>query len=629
MVNSGALLGRRRKSRNMLKHSSSTGASTFLDHYPFSFLQFVIKESETFRQKHPEGGLLKFLIVDKRPKSEKANDTFYYKLAKKESAERRTLEVIVPTSRSKADQVACYALCNECLGEGANGKVVKAIDLNTMKLMACKISEHYGVDDDFADIARERDNLAIMNRFAAAFTRTLLGDDGVQTYEEWTIMDFSPGESLQDHLYTSQQPLQKNTDLSRMHLMNLCLAVIDEVLCAHKLGLILRDIKIDNFRFQQSKHPHLFKLAFVDYGSALPVKLAEQTKTLIGTSPGYVAPELTVQNIDQRKTFSFKTDYYSLGVLLGEIISDESYQEHLETKLSTMQASSVAVQPLRHKEIKRGLSDVFKTEALKKPTVHEGETKLQQDAANLWRLFIVFIRKLTAEDPKKRISPDNLHGEYSSLRLAFTKYYLDRQNEGRGERRKKTLIHTMLAKKGLSVPVTESRSDTFYRDLTPSMVEQYYNEDAEDNASKVNLTNVTESAHSSGDGIEEISILARAQDVRDSENDAVSEITHQIDALSIEKVEQAIPGQAKIDSSLLAKIKALTDLLESVKGADELPDAKARIQHQIILSNLNASKNGLLNQEVMADLQTLIAAHPQSFAQAELALAEVRRLSKP
>lgn len=76
----------------------------------------------------------------------------------------------------------------------------------------------------------------------------------------------------------------------------------------HSCGVIHRDIKPDNFLFKNKNSAWPIKL--IDFGLSKRVPISGKLTTFLGT-PYYVAPEVL-----QRKPYDFKSDTWSVGVML-------------------------------------------------------------------------------------------------------------------------------------------------------------------------------------------------------------------------------------------------------------------------------------------------------------------------
>ena len=193
------------------------------------------------------------------------------------------------------------------LGQGGMSAVYRANDPNLRRPVAIKlIHSHLSSDPEF------------VRRFEAeaAAVAQLRHPNIVQVFDfnhdddvYYMVMEYLPGESLQDRLRTLSAANQR---FSLTAAANIIATLADAVAYAHERGTIHRDLKPANVMLMPQGQPVL-----TDFGVAKIIGGQRHTATgaVIGT-PAYMAPEqVRGQPLDGR------ADIYSLGVMLYELLA--------------------------------------------------------------------------------------------------------------------------------------------------------------------------------------------------------------------------------------------------------------------------------------------------------------------
>ena len=130
------------------------------------------------------------------------------------------------------------------------------------------------------------------------------------------VMELIQGSSISTFCDTNQLSIEQRIQL----FIEVCRAVQH----AHEKGIIHRDIKPSNVMVGQQDSQHVVKV--IDFGIAKALQAVtlqkEETRTneLLGT-PRYMSPEQTGM---PGLTVDHRTDIYSLGVLLFELLVGDS-----------------------------------------------------------------------------------------------------------------------------------------------------------------------------------------------------------------------------------------------------------------------------------------------------------------
>jgi serine/threonine protein kinase len=195
----------------------------------------------------------------------------------------------------------------ELLGQGGMSAVYKASDPNLKRVVAVKvIHSHLSSDPDFVKRFEEEAAAVAQLRHPGIVQVHDFNRDS-DTY--YMVLEFVPGETLQDHLKRLNKSGRK---LSVTKAMEYMAGACDAVDYAHQRGMIHRDIKPANLMLNT-----LGQVILMDFGIAKIVGSQRHTATgaVVGTAM-YMSPEQIKGEQPDRRT-----DIYSLGVTLYEMVS--------------------------------------------------------------------------------------------------------------------------------------------------------------------------------------------------------------------------------------------------------------------------------------------------------------------
>ncbi|CAD8082851.1 unnamed protein product [Paramecium sonneborni] len=130
------------------------------------------------------------------------------------------------------------------------------------------------------------------------------------------IMKYCRGGTLYNYL------MKRNYQLEQTEIKLIMKKLLKGVKHMHKLGIIHRDLKLDNVVFEQENNIKSIKI--IDFGFA--VELGYQNLVRCGT-PGYMAPEILNQ-----EDYNELVDIYSLGSIFHSLLSGQKLYSEYQDK---------------------------------------------------------------------------------------------------------------------------------------------------------------------------------------------------------------------------------------------------------------------------------------------------------
>lgn len=204
-----------------------------------------------------------------------------------------------------SDAFPGYTLIEE-IHRGGQGVVYQALQESTQRLVAVKVLRDSQLLTA-SDIARFEQEVRILGRLRHP-NIVRIYDSRVADGRFYYVMDYIAGRPLDAHVSETRP----STDL----LVRLFIKICDAVHAAHLLGVIHRDLKPGNIRIDAAGEPYV-----LDFGLSKLAGEDDSSVTLTGQFVGsapWASPE---QAAGQTDTIDLRSDVYSLGVLLYQMLT--------------------------------------------------------------------------------------------------------------------------------------------------------------------------------------------------------------------------------------------------------------------------------------------------------------------
>ncbi len=194
----------------------------------------------------------------------------------------------------------------EELGRGGMGEVYKAKDTKLDRFVALKFlpSHLTASEEDKNRFIQEAKAASALNHPNVCTIFDIQENKG----QLFIVMEFIDGKTLKD----------KKEHLSEKQILEICIQTAEGLAAAHEKGIVHRDIKPENIMIRKDGIVQIMDFGLAKLRTVVGTSRLTKMGTTVGTM-GYMSPE-QVQGLD----VDHRTDIFSLGVVLYELLSGES-----------------------------------------------------------------------------------------------------------------------------------------------------------------------------------------------------------------------------------------------------------------------------------------------------------------
>jgi serine/threonine protein kinase len=209
----------------------------------------------------------------------------------------------------------------EAVGEGGHGRVYRAMDTATSKVVAIKVL-HESVKSPELELRMKREAYA-MGRLAGTSATEVYECAVAESGQLYLAMEYLEGQGL-DKLIAEYEARGERFPIAKM--FEVLAPVVDTLELAHARGIIHRDLKPENIFIKKDGGVRL-----VDFGLMKDLSLAKLTDAgVVAGSPSYIAPEGWA---GVPEALDHRIDVYALGVIVFRILTGKKPFEQDGTML--------------------------------------------------------------------------------------------------------------------------------------------------------------------------------------------------------------------------------------------------------------------------------------------------------